>query len=358
MEYKQFGKTGTYVSAIGQGTMGIGGYFTEDTSRDEILIDNLKVGIECGMTFLDTAEAYGAGHSEELVGRAIKNCREQVFVATKVSPENLFHDSVLLSLEGSLRRLRTDYIDLYQIHWPNPIVPLEETMRALDKLLKDGKIRFTGVSNFSFAKLKEANEMFLLNGIDSIQLEYNLFDRTIEDDILSYCEKEGITVIAYSPLDHGRISNGDDKHKILQKIADKYHKTTAQVALRWLVSRPPVIAIPKAVTVDHIKKNASSTDFKLSIGDINLIDRIFAQSVVSIATDRVKVGWDGLDKFVPGPDELAADIRNGEELKPIRVVKSKDTSGKYDYDLVEGKLRYWAWVAAHNGKISIPALVR
>jgi len=358
MEYKQLGKTGIQVSAVGQGTMGVGGYFAEDSTRDDFYIDMLKVGIEYGMTLIDTAEAYGAGHSEELVGRAVKNCRKDVFIATKVSPEHLAYDSVLKSAEDSLRRLQTDYIDLYQIHWPNPNVPLEETLRAMEKLVKEGKVRYVGVSNFSLKRLKAANEAFFKEGITSIQIEYNLFDRTIEEDILPYCEQEKFSVIAYSPLDQGRGLSGDDKITVMQEIAKKYNKTTAQVALKWLVSKPSVIAIPKATSSDHIKENACSTDFNLAEDDIELINRTFTRLCVSILVDRIKVDRNGLDKFVPSPDDLAKDIQNGETLKSIRVVRSKDTTGKYDYDLVEGKLRYWAWVIAHNGKIPIRALVR
>lgn len=357
VEYKQLGKTDTRVPAIGQGTMGIGGYFTEDSIRDDAYLDALRLGIECGMTLIDTAEAYGAGHSEKLVGRAVKDCRKDVFIATKVSPEHLTCDSVLKSAEGSLSRLQTDYIDLYQVHWPNPTVPLEETLRAMEKLVTDGKVRYVGISNFSLKQLKAANRMFR-DGITSIQIEYNLFDRTVEKDILPYCEQEKISVIAYSPLDQGRVLSGSDKIRVMQELAEKYNKTVAQVVLRWLVSKPPVVAIPKATGTNHIKENASATDFNLAEHDIELISQTFTQPGISIQTDRIKVDRNGLDKFVPSPDDLAKDIQNGETLKPIRVVKSKDTSGKYDYDLVEGKIRYWAWVIAHDGKVPIRALVR
>lgn len=357
MEYKQLGKTGIQVSAIGQGTMGMGGYFTEDSTRDGFYVDMLKKGIDFGMTFIDTAEAYGAGHSEELVGRAVKNYRKGVFIATKVSPEHLAYDSVLNSAEGSLERLQTNYIDLYQIHWPNPTIPIEETLHAMEQLVENGKVRYVGVSNFSLKELKVINEVFPSDRIVSLQIEYNLFDRTIEEDVLPYCKQEKISVIAYSPLDKGKIC-GKEKIGVLQEIARRYNKTTVQVTLKWLVSKTPVIVIPKATCIDHIRDNASSTDFDLSEEDIELISRTFTQFPVSIPTDRIKVNRNGLDKFVPSPNDLVRSIRDGVPLKPIRVVKSEDASGQYDYDLVEGKVRYWAWVFAHNGKIPIWALVR
>lgn len=358
MEYKQLGKTDVLVSTIGQGTMGIGGYFTKDSTRDDFYIEMMRSGIEYGMTLIDTAEVYGAGHSEEVVGQAVKDYRKGIFIATKVSPEHLAYDSVLKSAEGSLQRLQTDYIDLYQIHWPNPTIPLAETLQAMEKLVKDGKVRYIGVANFSLTQLKTANEIFSKEGIAVIQVEYNLFDRTAEEDILPYCEQKGLSMIAYSPLDQGRVLSNRDKIKVMQGIAKKYNKTVAQVTLKWLVSKPPVIAIPKATTIKHIRENASATVFDLNEEDIELINMTFISPFVSIFPGRVRVGRDGLDKFIPNPEELAKDIQNGETLKPIRVVKSKDTSGKYDYDLVEGKVRYWAWVVAHNGKVPIWALVR
>lgn len=358
MEYKQLGKTGIRVPAIGQGTMGVGGYFTEDSTKDDFYVDMLKAGIEHGMTFIDTAEAYGAGHSEELVGRAVENCRKDVFIATKVSPEHLNYHSVLTSAEGSLKRLKADCIDLYQVHWPNPAIPCEQTLRAMEKLVKDGKIRCVGVSNFSLKQLKTADEAFSNTEIASIQVEYNLFDRMIEQDISQYCQQEGISVIAYSPLDQGRLSNDNDKTALIQQIAEKYGRTVSQIILRYLVSRPAVVCIPKATNISHIRENASSTDFSLAEDDIELISRTFINPCVSLPTDRINVDPNDLDKFVPSPDDLAKDILNGETLKPIRVMKSEKTSGKYDYDLVEGKVRYWAWVAAFGGKVPIKALIR
>lgn len=355
MEYKQLGKTDNRLPAIGQGTMGIGGYYTGDTTNDNACLKALQLGIESGMTLIDTAEAYGAGHAEELVGQAIKNHRKKVFIASKVSPEHLTYDNTISSCEGSLRRLQTNYIDIYQIHWPNPAVPLEETLRAMEKLVEEGKIKHVGVSNFSLKQVKLANKI-LHNSVVSIQTEYNLFDRTAEEEILPYCKQEGISLLAYSPLDNGKTLKNSNKISALQQIAEKYDKTINQVTLRWLTLPSPVIVISKAISVTHIKENASSTNFTLAEEDIRLISKTFVQPRISIPTDRIKVDRNGLDKFVPSPEVLAEDIKNGETLKPIRVVKS--ASKEFDYDLVEGKVRYWAWVMAYNGKRPIEALVR
>ncbi len=374
MKYKDLGKKHTKIPAIGQGCMGIGGYLSKDSLQDDNQIKALRLGIELGMTFIDTAEGYGKGHSEEIVGRAMKGIRDRVFIATKVSPEHLSYDALLRSAEGSLRTLKTDYIDLYQVHWPNPKVLINETMRAMERLLREGKIRYIGVSNFSLRELKETQAAISEVEIVSVQVEYNFFDRTIEDSILPYCESEGITTIAYSPLDQGKIASGEERIKRLKMIAGKYNRTMAQVALNWLISHPSVIAIPKATNPDHIKENAFSADFELSDEDFRDISKIFAQECVYVPTDRIRViiGGQGNRQvyqtveeaienklgFVPSPVDLAQDICKGEVLKPVRVTRSADKTGKYDYDLIEGRIRYWAWAIAYSGEKSIPVYIR
>jgi diketogulonate reductase-like aldo/keto reductase len=374
VNYKELGKKHTKIPAIGQGCMGIGGYLSKESLHDDNQIKALRLGIELGMTFLDTAEAYGNGHSEEIVGRSVEGIRDKVFIGTKVSPEHLSYDALLRSAEGSLRRLKTDYIDLYQVHWSNPKIPISETMRAMKRLLKAGKIRYVGVSNFSLKELKEAQAAISEDEIVSAQVEYNLFDRTIENSILPYCEREGITTIAYSPLDQGKIASGDKRIEALQMIANKYNQTMVQVALNWLISHPSVIAIPKATNPAHIKENAAAADFELSGEDFKKISEIFAQECVYVPTDRIRVIMGGQGNrqvyhtleaaienklgFVPSPVDLAHDIREGEVLKPVRVIRSTDKTGKYDYDLTEGRIRYWAWVIAYSGEKPIPVYIR
>ncbi len=374
MKYKTLGKTNEKVAVIGQGCMGIGGYLSRDSLQDDNQIKALRLGIELGMTFIDTAESYGNGHSEQLVARAIEGMRDKVFIATKVSAENLSYDALLRSAEGSLRRLKTDYIDLYQVHWPNPKIPINETMCAVEQLLSEEKIRYIGVSNFSLKRLKEAQIALSSSVIVSTQIEYSLFDRTAEDSILPYCECNRITTIAYSPLDQGSIGSGYKRIKALQMIADKYDKTMAQVALNWLITHLSVIAIPKATNPNHVKENASSADFELSNEDFKEISKTFTQECVYVPTDRIRIIMGGQGNrqvyhtveeaienklaFMPNPVDLAEDIRERGVLKPVRVVRSTDKTGKYDYDLIEGRIRYWAWVIAHNGEKRIPVYIR
>lgn len=371
MRYKKLNNTMIEIAAVGQGCMGIGGYLFRDSLQDENNVKALRLGIQSGMTFLDTAEAYGSGHSEEVVSEAISGIRKKVFIASKVSPEHLSYRDVLKSAEGSLSRLKTDYIDLYQIHWPNPQIPLEESMKAMTQLVKEGKVRYVGVSNFSLREIKDALKMLPEGQFVSVQAEYNLFDRTIEEDILPYCEKEGISVIAYSPLMQGKLIGDEEKSQVLQKISRKYNKTVAQVSLNWLIHHAPVIVIPKAISDAHIKENAQAADFSLSEEDVREIDNIFTNKPITICVEEIRVSSeynrvtyqtleDALENklgFVPSPADLAKNIHSGEILKPVRLVTTKDTTGKYRYDLVEGRIRYWAWVIAYNGQMPIPAFI-
>jgi len=274
LEFKRLGRTDVMVSAIGMGTWGIGGFSAPDYKYDEMAIRALRRGIELGITLIDTAEMYGGGHSEEVVGMAIKGLREKVFIATKVWYTNLRYDDVLRSAEKSLRRLQIDTIDLYQVHWPNPHIPLSETMRAMERLVLDGKVRFIGVSNFSVKLMEEARAALSKIDIVSNQVEYSLLSREVEDDILPYCEKENITLIAYSPLGRGNILN-DPRSKILREVAKKYNKTLVQVALNWLIAKKPVVAIPKAINLSHVEENVNAAGWRLSDEDLELLSRVF-----------------------------------------------------------------------------------
>jgi aryl-alcohol dehydrogenase-like predicted oxidoreductase len=374
MKYKNLGATKCKVPVIGQGCMGIGGYFSRNSSHDDVHVANLKSGIELGMNFIDTAPVYGKGHSEEIVGKALHNLRKKVILATKVAPEDLTCDRVADSVERSLARLSTDYIDLFQIHWPNPKIPISDTMGACRELVKEGKIRYVGVCNFSKREMEQARESLPGDLLVSVQVEYNLFDRTIENSILPYCEEKNITTIAYSPLDQGKTVGGQNRRTVLRNIAEKYKMTEAQVALNWLVAHSGVIAIPKASSLTHIKENAASVDFELSREDRDEIDFAFQLRIISVAPGRIRVVPDAQGErsvycnlhealenklgFVPSPSDLAENIRLGEVLKPVRVVRAKTAGGAYDYDLVEGRIRYWAWVIAYEGKRSIPVLLR
>ena len=259
MEYRQLGRTKEKVSVIGMGCWGLGLRNKGEWARE---ISSLQRGIELGMNLIDTAESYSSGRSEELVGEAVKDCRDDVFIATKVAPPHLRYDSVIRACKDSIKRLGVSFIDLYQIHWPDPGVPIKETMSAMERLVQDGLVRYIGVSNFSVSETGEARATLAKNEIASNQVEYALTNRLVETDILPYCVKEKITLMAYSPLAHGHIA----RH-IPNDILQKYNMTPAQAMLNWVTRNEQVVAIPKAASIKHQEEDASSIAVRFSAAD-------------------------------------------------------------------------------------------
>lgn len=374
MRYVSVGKDATEVAAIGVGCMGLGGYFNIDHSTDAETAANLRAAFDLGMTFVDTAEVYAAGHSEELVGQAIAGRRNEIYLATKVSPEHLKYADVISAAENSLKRLRVDCIDLYQVHWPNPTIPIDETMSALAHLVRAGKIRHIGLSNFSLKELKTAAACLGGETIAAVQVEYNLFDRSIEQTLLPYCREHGVAVIGYSPLDQGHICGGPRRRAALEEIGRRYGCSAAQLALAWLIRQPGVLVIPKAAKLTHAQANAAAARFEIDDEDAAAIDRLTAYAPVEVPVDRIRVVPDDAEQrkvyrtaeearaniygAAPSPLELAREMQAGEMLKTVRVRAFSDPEGRYDYDLIEGRIRYWGWVLAFNGERPIPVLVR
>jgi diketogulonate reductase-like aldo/keto reductase len=220
---------------------------------------------------------YGAGHSEEVVARALEGRGDRVFVASKVSPRHFAYDDVLAAAKRSLKRLGLKQMDLYQLHWPSSSVPISETMRAMEKLIDDGLIRHIGVSNFSVDQMKEAQQSLSHEKIVSNQVEFSLIDRSAEAGILQYCRKEGLTLIAYSPLGQGKIPRGrGSSFKVLDEIAEKLNKSRNQVALNWVLQHDSVVAIPKAADTDHVRENAEVAEWKLGREDYQRLAEAFS----------------------------------------------------------------------------------
>ena len=251
------------IQKIGFGTWRIGGASSPNYSQDERSLAALRSALELGYTHFDTAEMYGGGHSEELLGQAICDSsldRESLFITSKVTPSHLRYDDVLRACEGSLRRLRMDYIDLYLIHWPSDSIPLEETFSALNQLVAQGKVRHLGVSNFDLAQLKKSQALSA-TPIVTNQVPYNLFDRScVKDGIRAYCQANDVLLTAYSPIKGGRIK----VNSALQTIANAHQATPYQIALAWLVQQPKVITIPMSFDRQHQAENIAAADIELT----------------------------------------------------------------------------------------------
>ncbi|MEU9923112.1 aldo/keto reductase [Streptomyces griseoluteus] len=257
--------SGEEISALGQGTW----YLGENPARREQEIAALRLGVDLGMTVVDTAEMYGDGAAEELVGEALQGRREEVFLVSKVLPGHADRRGTVAACEGSLRRLRAEQLDLYLLHWRGRW-PLEETLAGFTDLMEAGKIRYWGVSNFDVAGM---TELTALPGGDAVavdQVLYNLSRRGIEWDLLPWCREAGVTVMAYSPIEQGRLLGVE----ALEAVARALGATPAQVALAWVLQQG-VAAIPRSGSPDHVRENRGAVDLRLPTEALDILDRAF-----------------------------------------------------------------------------------
>lgn len=273
MDYREFGRAKVKVSDIGMGTYCdvswiVASSLSGHRQGREDKIAALRSGIELGINLVDTAEIY---ETEPLVAEAVKGYRrDALFVVTKVWPMHLKYDQVLKAAQRSLERLQCSYIDLYQIHWPNPMVPIKETMRAMEKLVDDGKVRYIGVSNFSRSQTKEVEEALSKYELVSNQVEYSLKVREIEADLLPYCDKNGIVILAYRPLAHGALANPSGKLKaVIDEISQKDGGKTSQIALNWLLNKSRMVfPIPRASRPQRVAEDAGAVGWSLDSDDM------------------------------------------------------------------------------------------
>jgi len=255
---------GTRVPALGQGTWHMG----EGRVAPEKEADALRLGFDLGMTLIDTAEMYGEGGAERVVARAVAGRRESVFIVSKVYPHNASRSGVPAACERSLQRLATDVIDLYLLHWRGG-TPLVETVGAFERLRERGKIRYWGVSNFDAGDMEELFSVPAGRNCATNQVLYNPDVRGIEFDLLPWCEKHHMPIMAYSPVGQaGRLL----KSRALAEVARRHGATAAQIAIAWSLRRPGVIAIPKATDPEHVRENAAAADIELTAADLAEID--------------------------------------------------------------------------------------
>ena len=256
------------IPKIGYGTWRIG----NNRSKDTHSLEALRLALDIGYTHFDTAERYAGGHSEKLIGEAVRGSgkkRESLFITSKVTPSHLKYDDVLNACENSLRRLNMDYIDLYLIHWPGTGAKYEETFRALNKLVRDGKVKHLGVSNFNLKLLKQSRELSE-TPILTNQVPFSVSDRSyVNNGVLDYCQQNDILFTAYSPVDEGNLRS----NKTLESIAKAHNATIFQIALAWAISHPRVITIPMSFNPQHIKENFDSAEIELTQDEIELLTK-------------------------------------------------------------------------------------
>ena len=258
--------SGEAVPVLGQGTWYLGDGLRP--RKEEIAA--LRLGLDLGMTLIDTAEMYGNGAAETLVGEAIAGRRNEVFLVSKVLPGNATTSGTVTACDRSLRRLRTEQLDLYLLHWRGPAA-LADTLEGFDALIRAGKIRYWGVSNFDVSDLEELRSLPGGRDVATDQVLYNLARRGIEWRLLSWCRELGLPIMAYSPIEQGRLL----RNPVLERVAARHGATAAQVALAWVLRHPDVIAIPRAGNPAHVEENRGALDLQLTEHDLAELDRAF-----------------------------------------------------------------------------------
>lgn len=281
-------KNGFELPVYGLGTWQMGGRLEADSGNDTAEVKAIQNAIEHGITHIDTAESYGAGHAEELIKQAIAGYdRSKLKIATKVSAWNQSHDDLLRSFEASLKRLGTDYVDLYLLHrYPEPGIDIAETMKALDELMASGVVKNIGVCNMSINRFNEAQK-HTSNPLVCNQVHYSLDTREIvERGVLKYSQENDVMIVAWGPLSKGSLEDA----RVLHEIADKYGKTPYQVALNWLISQQNVVTIPKTTSIEHLEENLGALGWELEREDIEQLTREFPNQ--KSVSDRVPMNYE------------------------------------------------------------------
>jgi len=359
---KRLGRTDQDISAVGLGTTGTGPRQNADSSRDAHRVRVLRAAVDAGMNFIDTAELYGGGHGEEIAGWAISGIRQSVFLASKFNPANSSARALEDALNSSLDRLRTDYLDLYQVHWTNPFIPLEETLDAMTALVSKGKVRYLGLCNASLGEIEIATK---IAAISAVQVEYNLIERSVELDVLPFCEREGISVVAYGTQYQRRDL---ELLEPVRRLAEKYGQSTSQLLLNWATRRPSCVALTMTTNLEHVTEIATATDFDLAPEDAIALETATRCETIWVMPRDIEIIADGgplhltlesarrnPNDLIPHPIQLSENIRRYNIQKPIKLGRNPNRSLGATYVLLGEHLRYWAWILAYGWDRAIPA---
>lgn len=357
---------------IGQGTGHKGTDLNKFDEETKIEIENIRFAVELGLTLIDTAEAYADGRSEIIIGKAIKSIRKNVLIASKFSPQNHAPEKVVLSVKNSLNRLDSDYLDLYQIHWPNNSIPLQETLEAMWQLQESGLIRHVGLCNFNLSQLQKAFRLAKQsnNKIYSVQIKFNLIDQFAFNQIKDFCTVNDIKILAYSPIKN-LLNLDKELLENLKKISSSLNATPIQLALSWITSHQNVTAIPESSKKENLIEISKSSKILLPSKLITEIGELFSNRVIKVKTSKIasknerRESLSGgrrkaeierfSEDFCPSVVELATEIQVGEFLQPILIRKLHNSLDKFE--IIEGELRFWSFVYHFGPDSEIPSIV-
>jgi aryl-alcohol dehydrogenase-like predicted oxidoreductase len=362
----------TKISAVALGASGTGTAERATLETDAARIRMFRAALELGINIFDTAELYGGGYSEKLLGRAFSHCRESVFICSKFNPCNASMTGIVRAVEGSLRRLGADYIDLYQIHWPTPFIDSAETWSALSRLLDQGKIRHFGVGNCSYQEFLDYRSLSE-EQVAAVELPFNIAEPAAVKPFLSWSCNPGKRIFAYSPLRQGRLCRSQKEANLIEKILKKLGVSENQIALAWIMSHPGVVPVFHTSSLEHLKANLEALKVSLEHEEVAALEKAYAEPPEKIRLSKIKIGkLDGRDGYstcmealenrfdwIPSPALLAERIRRGFYPPPLRIVGSDDTQFYcLDYYDFSGEMKkYWAWRLVADEKAKVPAYI-
>lgn len=367
MIFKKLGSSQTIVSALGLGTNGVGNFYHPNLAKTRSRQKIYKNAFENGITLFDSAELYGDGYAEFILGKAISKNRDKIVISTKVNPDNCSYLLLEKSLKKSLKRLQTDYIDLYQIHWINPFIDLEETFASLEQLVKEGLIKNIGVCNFSPQMILLANKILKKHKIVSNQIEFNLLSQsqTIKD--LQFYKDNNVTIIGYGGLNHLNSFSSPKQKQLINYLTRKYKKTLAQLIINYLTSFENIIQLIKTDNITHLNENLKSLDFKMDKNDLEAIKENSNYQIQYIPFIKIRIEnrlkidrfqiLKNSKKFIPSPLIIAQTFVKYNFFKPIRLIRKGDFFNLDTYDLYGEYKKYLAWSLIFDSSSKIPAIV-
>jgi len=365
-------KSGDYnLTPIGLGGMGFGGYFTKNLKNNSDHVRLIEEAYDLGINVIDTAEIYGQGASEETIGRTSHSIRNQLFIMSKFSPENSKPEDIIKSIDGSLTRIKRDYLDVYQPHWPQPGVKLDDILETLEKLKTSGKIRFAGLSNFSSQQINSIG-LEKYKSLRFFQCERNPIEYNLADDLFPIINTLDGVLVAFSPFREGQIFKSS-KFDEFVRFSESLGFLPSQILLAWGMSNGKTIVIPKVSSSRHLRENIESMEISLSDSNLKYISELFQPVISQIIPKKIipdiSVKKDGrkiykslrdaknnIYNFNPGPMEILKEIQENQGLlyKPIKV---KEINKDGEYVLLDGRLRFWAWVILNGWHKPIDSII-
>ncbi len=356
---------------LGIGTIGAGSGETATEISIKKRLDSFALALDLGTNFFDVGEDYEDGFAEKILGRFAKKQRDKLLIATKFNPKNAAFKDLLKAAEGSLRRLQTDYIDIYQMHWPNPTIPLDETIAAMERLMREGKVRSIGLGNCSIQFAKSVNSLLVGARVATNQVKFNALNRptVAEPNYFSESIRESLITIAYGIFGQGKIQFGDEARSLIGRLSRKYLVSEAQLLIAWTLTFPRTVALIRSMNQEHIRKNIEAADLVLDSADADSLTSCFRIIVHEIPVARILVSnsdpdvshkiYQSLEEALSNKYELCPDVKTiageiemGDSFRPVELIPD----GK-NYQLVQGRMRYWAWRYLYGIDSMIPAVI-